>query len=76
MPVVSDASPLILFAKIGRLDLLKRLIDNMVFMVFVNFWYENTSLIFMLMGVPTGHGKVLSKEIKTKGVCNKNEHRK
>jgi len=44
--------------------------------VFVNFWYENTSLIFMLMGVPTGHGKVLSKEIKTKGVCNKNEHRK
>jgi len=30
-------------------------------MVFVNFWYENTSLIFMLMGVPTGHGKVLSK---------------
>jgi len=72
MPVVSDASPLILFAKIGRLDLLKRLIDNMVF---VNFWYENTSLIFMLMGVPTGHGKVLSKEIKTKGVCNKNEYR-
>jgi len=71
MPVVSG--PLILFAKIGRLDLLKRLIDNMVF---VNFWYENTFLIFMLMGVPTGHGKVLSKEIKTtKGVCNKNEYR-
>ena len=41
-------------------------------MVFVNFWYENTSLIFMLMGVPTGHGKALSKEI---GVCNKNEYR-
>jgi len=30
MPVVSDASPLILFAKIGRLDLLKRLYSEVL----------------------------------------------
>ena len=61
MPVVSDASPLILFAKIGRLDLLKRLIDNMVFMVFVNFWYENSFLFCLLYTSPSPRDRQKSR---------------
>jgi len=71
MPVVSDASPLILFAKIGRLDLLKRLYSEVLIPIEVEKEVTRQEASPIISGIGEGWIKVedveLSSEVKGMG---------
>ena len=71
MPVVSDASPLILFAKIGRLDLLKKLYSEVLIPREVEKEVTMREASAIISGIREGWIKVeeqeLSSEVKELG---------
>jgi len=71
MPVVSDASPLILFAKIGRLDLLKKLYSEVLIPREVEKEVTRREASPIISGIREGWIKVeelkLSSEVKRMG---------
>jgi len=73
MPVVSDASPLILFAKVGRLDLLKRLYSEVLIPIEVEKEVTRQETSPIISGIREGWIKVEDVELfsEVKGMGEK-----